>query len=287
MSPMPNGGASLGVCGGSVWCIGACFYLYLKHIPLFYFMFFPLSLIKRRIWTNHVHEVCVFNSTVTWQAISCSCFAAWCRKQFYWDFRWRLLRYMMKSTCCRVRGPNSYRRKHFCFATEGTIFITCNSVSSPNGKWFTSLGTGHQSSCHSDARVVKSTGGGGGQDCHSASHWTAGHRDDWWTAVYSGIYFFTRTDKKERLEKWPGLYLIWAVVKWRMWVCVIRLVVTSTNLIRSSCPSGTKAHDWCSEMSFLTLWHKVVVFRGCGGHITVTGGGLRQVASLQELVPYL
>lgn len=174
MSPMPNGGASLGVCGGSVWCIGACFYLYLKHIPLFYFMFFPLSLIKRRIWTNHVHEVCVFNSTVTWQAISCSCFAAWCRKQFYWDFRWRLLRYMMKSTCCRVRGPNSYRRKHFCFATEGTIFITCNSVSSPNGKWFTSLGTGHQSSCHSDARVVKSTGGGGGSGlslCFPLNSW--------------------------------------------------------------------------------------------------------------------
>lgn len=57
------------------------------------------------------------------------------------------------------------------FAVEGAIFIRRNSVGTPEGKCFTLFGTEHPSSCHSDSGVVKSTRWGG-QDCHSASHWT-------------------------------------------------------------------------------------------------------------------
>lgn len=75
-----------------------------------------------------------------------------------------------------------------------------------------------------------------------------------------GIVYLLQGEK-EWLKQWAGVYLIFTLVIWRwcVWITLSGLVVLKT----------------CSQMSFPTLWwSKVVVFRGCGGHMTVTGGDL-------------
>lgn len=162
---------------------------------------------------------------------------------------------------------------------EGAIFIRCNSVGSPavwRGNVSLLLA---QDICHLVTATQGSSslpGGcgwgvwGGGQDCHSAPHWTAGHGDDWWTAVFHLrspccwlVYiFFTRTDKKEWLEKQKGLCLIWAVVKWRVCVRVVwgGWAVTSASLIRSTCPPAPKPRTDAVKCHFrhfddIRLWY--------------------------------
>lgn len=120
--------------------------------------------------------------------------------------------------------------------------------------------------------------GGGCQDCRSASHCTAGHGDDWWTAVSH--------------SRSPGCSLLYMFYKDRQEGMIRKTGRVVSNLscgeMKDVCVWGggrgykhqpyqsqlsSWHQDWCSEMSFPTLWsHKVVVFQGCGGHITVTGG---------------
>lgn len=173
-------------------------------------------------------------------------------------------------------GRNSCIWQRLCFAVEGVIFIRCNSVSSP-AVWRGNVSLPLAQDIH---HLVTATQGSSSIPgvCVWEGSWLSlclplNSRPWWWLMdscvppsfpiFLAGIvYFLQRQTRRNDLEN-------------------LKLSMgggTNTNLIWCSCPQGPRVQDWCSEMSFPTLWwHKVVVFQRCGGHMTDTGWGCSSV----------
>lgn len=180
---------------------------------------------------------------------------------------WRL-RHMMKSPCCVSLEPYFFWRDCVCVLQQrAVIFIRCNSVGSP-AVWRGNVSLPLAQDIH---HLVTATQGssslpGGGGSRLSLSYWTAGHEDDWWTAVahshspippfppWHSLFYLQAETRRNDLTKVQGRIWTEPWVKWRV------------ALIRSRRLLGTKAQRWCSEMSCLTLWwYEVLVFQGCWG----------------------